>query len=85
MRQSPADPNQNDEIDALKDSIFAMERKINDYQRRRQALKFTIATHPVFSKVNDPGIETIPPVVPNTQPFQVYAVMDIRCIQTIGR
>ena len=54
-----------------------MERKIGDYQKRRQALKFTMAIHTVFVKANDPNIETIPPVVLNTQPFQVYAVKDI--------
>ena len=53
--------NQNDEIDALKDSIFAMERKISEYQVRREALKCTI--HAVFVKANDPNMETNPTVV----------------------
>ena len=69
--------NQNDEIDAVKDSISAMERKITKYEVRRQALKFTMAIHAVFVKANDSSIETNPAVVLNTQPFQVYAVTDV--------
>ena len=69
--------NRSDEIDAPKDSIFAMERKISEYHVRRQALKFTMAIHAVFVKANDSSIETNPAVVLNTQPFQVYAVTDI--------
>ena len=69
--------NKNDEIDGLKDSIFLMERKISKYQVCRQALKLTMAIHAVLVKANDSSIETNPAVVLNTQPFEVYAVMDI--------
>ena len=61
---------QNDEIDALKDSIFAMERKISIYQVHRHTLNFTMAIHAVFVKANDSSIETNPAVALNTQPFQ---------------
>ena len=61
--------NQNNESDAIKDSIFAMERKIGDYQRCSQALKLPMAIHTGFVKANNSSIETIPFVVLNKQPF----------------
>ena len=61
----------------LKDSIFAMKDKIEEYQKERNALKFTMAIHVEFVKSSDPSIITDPPVVLNTQPFEVYAETDI--------
>ena len=71
------DYNGNDIVGLLKDSVFDMEVKIQDYQSEKLALKFTMALHVVFIQSTEPDLKTDPAVVFNTDPFDVCSDTNI--------
>ena len=53
-------------------AIQAMEGKLSHFRMDKQSLKFSMAIHVEFEKATDPDVITDPPVVLQSEQFEVY-------------
>ena len=58
--------------DTLDSAVLAMKGKLNAYRLNEHSLKFSMAIHVEFEKATDPEIITDPPVVLQSEQFEVY-------------
>ena len=49
-----------------------METKLSEYRTNKNSLKYSMAIHVEFEKATDPNIITDPPVVLQSEQFEVY-------------
>ena len=62
----------NDDNDDMNAAIQAMEGKLSHFRMDKQSLKFSMAIHVEFEKATDPDVITDPPVVLQSEQFEVY-------------
>ena len=60
------------ENDNIETAIAAMEGKLSNFRADENSLKFSMAIHVEFEKATDPDVVTDPPVVLQSEQFEVY-------------
>ena len=63
---------------SLNEAIFAMENKLRTFRMEEHALKFSMAISVEFEKATDSSIITDPPVVLQSEQFEIYNDTNIR-------
>ena len=71
------DNDSEDYIRLLNESTMAMYGKLSTYQQSRRALKFNMGVHVIYEQATNADILTDPPVVLQTEQFEVYEDTDL--------
>ena len=61
-----------EENDNIETAIKAMKERLVDFQTKEKALKFSMAIHVEFEKAADSSVITDPPVVLQSEQFEIY-------------
>ena len=69
-------------LDLLKDSVMQLHNTIDEELCKKKALKFYLSLHANFHLGSDESFQTDPPIVFNTDPFEIYESTEVDGILT---